>query len=109
MEKLNWKDWEESCKALMHEYDVVYQRAKEMNELFKHKGIYILVSVSDDAKTIFKQEFNNISDAVKEIEFNNKFGFKSYLKYSLSISIKFLDSMRAVLDIMRGNNDDKNI
>ena len=57
------------------------EKIKGTNETFKRKGLYVLISVFDGSEEVFVQKFNNIFDVISEIKFNNRFGFRSYLKY----------------------------
>lgn len=88
MEKMDWKKWDEECASLKEKYDALYQKIKDENEKFKHRGCYILISVFvsfDGSKKVYMQKFNNIFDAISEIKFNNTIGFRSYLKYEVKV------------------------
>lgn len=98
MEKMDWTKWEEECNYLKDKYDELFKRLKDANAAFKRQGHYTLISVLDGSKRVYVQKFNNIFDVISEIKFNNRLGFRSYLKYESSISIGLTSIYNGIKD-----------
>lgn len=104
MEKMDWTEWEKECASLKDKYDALEKKLNDANKtfdkIFAHRGRYVLISVFDGSETVFVQKFDNIFDTISEIKFNNRFGFRSYLKYDLSISIDLTNIYNGIKDII---------